>query len=417
LASEPITLDIGRPSAAASQMQQQQLVEAIGKKLPGAAPAAVDQAAREFLEHLRSTSPILAGKFAQGAIDVDALSSRIDVFLSERPELSGRPMAVLTDPKSRVVDLLKKEPGIALTDLERRALADRFIERLGTRSQSARDSLLAGKMSADELQSRVTVFSSDLRAEASRVAVDPAIAAAPPIVEAYLKANFGSITERPESMCYRGVVEEGAVKREFVIFKKRPNKLRIHIMKDALVAGIIGYDSSGAWRQTPGKAPVAIAGAEAGPVAEAARFDDPLVGFNERGAVVRLESKPANGPIRLRIRESDGSVSESVLDPASYTQLSLRTLRPDGRWDENRFRDYRKVGSVNIPFIVEKWSDGVLKSTTRIADVGLDSGVLDRFFERPVTSSLDFMDYMQALAIMDARAKSLASQPPASLRK
>jgi outer membrane lipoprotein-sorting protein len=400
-------------------MQRQQLAGMLQKKLPNASPDTLDRAARDFLDHLREASPLAAEQFATGRMDEDDLASRVDVFLSDHPELSGLTApAVSGTPRTRVAELLKREAGIAQTDPERLALADRFLDNLGQLSGTARDNLAAGRMSDDELQSRVAVFAADRRAEKAQAIVDPAIAAVPAIVDSFEKANFGRVTDRVDAICYQGSIEEKGTKREFVMFKKRPQKLRIHIVQEGLVIGVIAYDGSTAWRQSPGRAATPIGGSGAESVADSARFDDPLIGYRERGADVRLESKPGEAPLRLRIREIDGTTRITAIDPVTFAELSLRTLHSDGGWDETRFKDYRKVGDLNVAYLQEQWTKTGLRSTTRISDVSLDPGLLDRFFAYPTDPNLGFMDFMGGLSILQAREKqhAAAAQPDAKGR-
>jgi hypothetical protein len=406
-------LNLDRPTAASVRMQRQQLTGMLQKKLPDASPDALDRAARDFLDHLRETSPLAAEQFATGRMDEDDLASRVDVFLSDHPELSGRTApAASGTPRTRVAELLKREPGIVQTDQDRLALADRFLDNLGQLSGTARDNLAAGRMSDDELQSRVAVFAADWRAEKAQAAVDPAAAAVPAIVDSFAKANFGRVTDRVDAICYQGVIEEREAKREFVMFKKRPQKLRIHIVEKGLVIGVIAYDGSTAWRQSPGRAATTITGSGAESVADSARFDDPLIGYRERGADVRLESKPGEAPLRLRIHEADGTTRITSIDPVTFNELSLRTLHSDGGWEETRFKDYRKVGDLNVAYVQEQWTKTGLRSTTRITDVSLDPGLLDRFFGYPTDPNLGFMDFMGGLSILQAREK----QPAAAAR-
>jgi hypothetical protein len=235
------------------------------------------------------------------------------------------------------------------------------------------------------------------------------VAAVPPIVDAYIKANFGSATDRANSICYRGVVEQNAVKREFVLFKKRPRLLRVHIVKDGFVVGVMGFDGTTAWTESPGRLPVAAVGREAEMLTNWSRFDDPLVGYSERGAEVRLKDRPANGPIQLDIRESDGTEMIAAIDPATYKEVSLRIRRTDGRWRELRFRDYRRVGPVNVAYLQEEWDGGVLRSTTQFSQLTLDPGLLDRFFARPTAMAFDFMDFMGGLAVWEYRERRAAA--------
>jgi hypothetical protein len=407
------SLDIGRPNPAAERLAQQELALMLKKKLSGQPEAVIERAAGEFVQHLHETSPIIAENLLAGRLGEDDLSSRLDVFIGDHPELSGRPALVSSvGPRQLVVELLAGAPDLAHTDAERQALADRFIERLGTLSGTARNDLLAGRLARDELQSRVSVFISDLRAEASRSATDPAIAAAIPIVDAYIKANFGSATDRIESMCMRGTTEEATKVRDFVLFRMRPNLLRIHVVQDGLVVGVMGFDGSSAWLQSPGKPPVPAAGRQAEVIARTSRFDDPLVVFRERGSEVRIEERPAVGPIKIHIKEPDGGEMVSSIDPVTYTQVSLRTRLSDGKWLEARFGDYRKVGATNIAYLVQEFEDGALRSTTRYTEVTADVGLIDHFFAHPRFMAFDYMDFMGGLAVLDARDKKAAANAP-----
>jgi hypothetical protein len=155
--------------------------------------------------------------------------------------------------------------------------------------------------------------------------------------------------------------------------------------------------------------PVAAVGRQADMLAASSRFDDPLVGYRERGAEARLQNRPANGPIQLHIRESDGTEMVADIDPTTYKETALRTRRSDGSWRELRLRDYRRVGPVNVAFLQEEWDAGGLRSTTRYTEVALDPGLLDRFFARPRAIAFDYMDFMGGLAIWEAREKRAAA--------
>ena len=65
-----------------------------------------------------------------------------------------------------------------------------------------------------------------------------------------MKANIGRLTDRAGSICYRGTVEENGKTREFLVFKKRPRRIRIHIIENGSIVGVIGYDGKAVWRQS-----------------------------------------------------------------------------------------------------------------------------------------------------------------------
>jgi len=402
--------DVEHPAATSVQLQQQGLKQLFQEKIKDTEPNAAERARSEFLEYLKRNSPIASEKLLNGKMEDDELNSRVDVFLRDRLAQSvGFATLERSEPRNQVAELLRRDTEIATTDTERLALADRFLERLGQRSSTARNELLRGKMSSDELQSRVSVFIADLRAEASAAPLDPNAVAVKALVDSYLKANFAELSN---DISYKAEIEASGLKREFSIFKKRPGKVRLHIVQDGLVVGILGYDGITAWRQEPGRSGVPAAGAEATMLKQVARFDDVLVGYGERGTVVKLEEKSEKGPIQLHITESDGTEMVAMIDPVTFSESSLRTRQPDGKWNELRFSDYRKVGGMNLAFVQEEWSEGKLRSTTKISAAQLDSGLIDQFFIQPVSPVLSYMDYMGGLAAIKAQQ----SQRPPTLK-
>ncbi len=403
------TITLAGPSALASGPRLK-LDQQFKRRLPSAPRDVIDRAEKAFLEHLRKVSGMAADQLAAGRLDEDDLSARIDVFLGDHPELAGTQGAEpVRDAHARVVDALGRDPDLARTDAQRGTLADRFIVWLGGLSGTARDALLAGQMPPEELQARIDVFAADIRAERTQVVSDPAVAAVPAIEEAFEKANLGPVPERADSICCKGTESDGPVSREFVLFKKRPNFIRIHLLKDGLVVGVLAYDGTTAWRQVPGRTPVQLQGQEAESLIASARYDNPLVGYRERGAKARLESAPGASPIRVSIREAGGDEVVETIDPATYNEVSIGRKDSIGKWDETRFREYRKVGAFTLAGLQEHWNDGVLRSTTRISDVRLDTGVLAKIFAMPTDSSLGYMDLMGGLEIL-ARVSKRAGE-------
>jgi hypothetical protein len=402
-----VTFDVAHPASASGQLQQQHLVQLFQERLKDDRPEAVDRVRNDFLDYLRRGSPLASEKLLNGKMDDEELSSRVDVFLRDRPPLMDAATHVANnEPRELVAALLRNEPAIAGTEPERLVLADRFLERLGQRSPTARNELLRGKMAPEELQSRVSVFIADLRAEANATPVDTKTAAVQALVDSYIKANFG---ERANDIVYKFEIEANGVKRQGMIFRKRPGKIRMHIVEDGLVIGVLAFDGTTAWRQEPGKAGVPSTGAEVESLKQLARFDDPLIDFRERGTEVKLVEKPDKGPFQLHIRETDGTEMIAAIDPVTYNEISLRTRQSDGKWRETRFSDYRKLGTFNLAYVQEDWSEGKVHSATRISEARIDSGLIDQFFVRPLNPILSYMDYMGGLAAIKAQQKQQPS--------
>ena len=365
---------------------------------------------RQFVTHLQANSPMAAEKLLSGKMERDELQARLGVFL--RDQASGARSGARSDeggPRVQVAELLRSEAGLASTDLERLALADQFIERLSERNRNARDTLMSGRMSAEELKSRLAVFVADLQTTASVAVVDPTAAALPAIIDSYVRANFGSVRDRLSGISFRGTVDDRGRTREFVVFKKRPGKLRMHVIQEGVVTQILGHDGEVAWTQSISQPAVRAIGTTEAEITLMARFDPPLVDYRERGAEVRREDKPGSGPVVIRVREQDGSEVTSTLDPETLVELSNVTTSTVTGVVETRFSDYRKVGSLNVPHRHEQWAKGVLRSTIQITEVVPDPGLLDSFFARPTRTDLSFMDYMSALRQVQANEKRAAA--------
>lgn len=387
----------------------------IRERVPAETAESGDRLARQFITQLQTNSPMAAEKLLSGKMDRDELEARLGVFLRDNPGRNGDDASSTKDsPRARVAELLTRESKLASTNEERLALADQFIERLGERNRNARDTLMSGRMSAEELQSRLTVFITDLKAVPTAAPVDPAADALPTLIESYVRANFGSVRDRLSSISFRGVVEDRGRTREFVVFKKRPGKLRMHVLEEGVVTQILAHDGETAWMQASSQPAVLAFGTTATEIATMARFDPPLVGYRERGADVFRADKPGSDLVVIRVREKDGTEVISTIDPKTLVEQSNLTESTMTGAVETRFSDYRKVGSLNVPYRHEQWVKGVLRSTITISDVVAEPGLLDSFFLRPTAKEVAFMDYMTALRQVQAQEKRAAASSRAA---
>lgn len=396
-------------SDAAVAIQKQRTAQILIDKLPGIDEKKANDAAADFIERLQQNSPIAAEKFLGNHMDDDEVVSRVDVYLRDHPELAGASSGLAPlGARSRVMQAIAQERGAAISDAERQDLSDRFVERLGQLSGTAKENLMAGQMSSEELESRVKVFLADLKSEATAAVTDPAAADAVPILDSFVKANFGLPTDMANSMSFRGTVEQDGKTRSFVIFKKRPDKVRIHIIEAGVVVGMLGFDGNSVWRKARSSPTIPIVGSDANIIKGQARYDHPLVDYKEKGSRVVVDDKSSSKALMLHIFESDGTEMVSTIEPVTFKELSRKVRRPHEPWEETRYSAYHKVGPLNVPYVEEKWIGGTLRNTTRLTEVTVDSGLLDEFFSPPAASSFDLLDYMTAVAELDARDRSTA---------
>jgi hypothetical protein len=387
----------GNPAAAA-ELERFQVATQLRTRQPDLTPEQEEKLASAFLEHLRSRSPLAAEKLRGGRMEIDELNARLGVYLRDNPALlAGETARAVEDPRSRVMALLAAETALAPTERERQALAEQFLQRLGETNRVAREALDAGTLSPEELRTRLASFLDGLRAAARAAQTDPVAATLPAIIDSYLNDQLGKPQDRLQSLAFRGTVEDSGRTLDFVVFKKRPGLLRMHVIEGGVVVRILAYDGQTAWTQGLGEPAVRAIGSLEAEIMEMARFDPPLAGYRERGATVTREDRPGGETIDLRVREPDGADVRVSLDARTLTELTQQQTSPLGERIETRFRDHRKVGPLNVPYVQERWVNGKLRATNRITEVTPEPGLIDAFFARPGTGDLTYMNYQAVL--------------------
>jgi hypothetical protein len=386
-------------AAAAAELERFQVATQLRATRPTLTPEQEARVVTAFLEHLRTRNAVAAEKLRAGRMDREELDARLGVFLRENPALlqsaaSARPA---DDPRVRVIELLRETRSLTLTDREREALADQFIERLREANRVAHDALMSGRLSPEELRSRLTLYLNDLTAATATPQADPRDATLEALIDKHVRDHHGNPQERLRSFAFRGSVTDGPRTLDFVVMKKRPGLLRMLILDQGTVIRSIGHDGEIAWTQAPGEPAVRAIGTAEADIAEMARFDSPLVGYRERGAEVHREDQPGTGPIVIRVREKTGAETVSVLDPETLVEVAQRTTSAAGEPVETRFSDHRKVGVANLPHVHERWVAGKLRATNRITQIVPEPGLLDSVFRRPAPAELTYMDYQGAL--------------------
>src|SRR5262249_17914670 len=160
--------------------------------------------------------------------------------------------------------------------------------------------------------------------------------------------------------------------------------------------------------------PGVLAGDEARAVEAQAQFDEPFADCIARGAEVRIEGRLDAATVRLHVREAAGREIISTVDPRSYVELSRRTREADGAWNELHFRDYHKAGALNLAWIQEQRSGGSVDRVTRITQAAAEPGLLAGFFWIPSGRGSNYLDFMNAVALVSERSSAMSTVNPAS---
>jgi hypothetical protein len=187
----------------------------------------------------------------------------------------------------------------------------------------------------------------------------PAAAAAQPsldaIVERYLAARGGRpALEAITSLTFTADMGNGRTRR---LVKMRPWYLLVGCTEpDCAIAE--GFDGS-AWEMYPRKRRVIRARLEAAKsLRRVAEFDEPLIGWREKGHTARLkgvEDFQGRKAYRIDMVLNDGLPMSCYIDTRTYTMLGNRRPVPMHARGEhvdtiNVFEDYRSVAGVLYPF-------------------------------------------------------------------
>lgn len=189
-----------------------------------------------------------------------------------------------------------------------------------------------------------------------------------------------------------GTYQEGETLQEFVIIKKRPDRIRVtyELPRTRIITG---YNGSVAWRRVESKENFlsddhVLNGEEAQRVIQDAAFDNALIraaedmtGFSFDGIV----NFRGNEYYRI-IVDSPGNNREKqiLLDPETLHDEYLLVRDPvSGVLWETRNSDFRDVRGARIPFKVEKFRQGQRQWLITFDRVETNLGIPDSFFDPP----------------------------------
>ncbi|HET7501950.1 MAG TPA: hypothetical protein VFK02_13125, partial [Kofleriaceae bacterium] len=175
--------------------------------------------------------------------------------------------------------------------------------------------------------------------------------------------------------------------------QKRPGMVRSETTLQGLTQ-VSAYDGREGWNVTPFQGrtePEKASDDDARALAQQAEIDGPLVGWRDKGHRVEyLGTEDADGTpaIKLRVTRTDGEIQYVYLDPDSYLEIritTVRKIRGTERITETDFGGYQQVGGVWFPFAIESGGKGGPRSsriTVERAEVNVAAD--DAWFKLPV---------------------------------
>jgi hypothetical protein len=174
--------------------------------------------------------------------------------------------------------------------------------------------------------------------------------------------------------------------------QKRPGMMRTEFTLQGLTA-INAYDGREGWSITPFQGRLDAEKAsddDARGYAQQAEIEGPLVGWRDKGhRIENLGTEDTDGTqaIKLRVTRKDGDTQFVYLDPDSYLEIrvtTVRKVRGAEQINETDLGGYQQVGGVWLPFSIEAGPPGTARQvriTIERAEVNVTAD--DAWFKLP----------------------------------
>jgi len=212
------------------------------------------------------------------------------------------------------------------------------------------------------------------------------------VVERIETVNGGEdAIEEVTNVRVQGEVLTGERTYEFVLLKKRPDKVRIQLHY-RMGSVTTGFDGEQAWRRMRQGSEMAMEDLDAAAFAKQSLetdFDGPLIGPVSEGAEREFVGVERVGRVDYLIMEVryKNSYTRHYVDPRTFREWKMeKFVREDGEWTKAAtaiYKDYERFG----PFWLATQINRELKNGTtevlRIQNVELNTAIIDRVFARP----------------------------------
>ena len=190
---------------------------------------------------------------------------------------------------------------------------------------------------------------------------------------------------------FLGEVEGGEESYDFVLLKKRPDKLRMHLRfyQRAIERG---FDGVSGWTRVTVKGydkVMPIEGEDLEQMRLEADFDGPLVGPAVEGTSRRLVGVERIERIDYFVVESENpfSLSHHYVDSRTFRELKTikwkKPVEDKSQATISYFHDNQRHGQIWVSHRVERVYPDGRKEVVRINDVEINPGLLDRTFDEP----------------------------------
>jgi len=152
------------------------------------------------------------------------------------------------------------------------------------------------------------------------------------------------------------------------------------------------YDGTTAWMINPftgGADAQKMSGDEAEGMTEGSDMDGTLVGYKEKGHKITLVGKEdlAGKPVyKLKVDKKNGKTETIYIDATSFLEIksvAMRKLMGNDMELETYVSDFRPVGGVLMPYIIDSKSDGNSVMTITLEKAEANAAMDDAIFKMP----------------------------------
>jgi outer membrane lipoprotein-sorting protein len=223
-------------------------------------------------------------------------------------------------------------------------------------------------------------------------AQDPAQPSVDELVAKHIEALGGlENLKAVETMRMTGTaVLGGKMESPLTLLMKRPNSSRLELQYEGQTV-VQGFDGTTGWMLLPmrGTGAEKATDEENAEMKESSDFDGPLVDYKAKGYKVESEGQEdvaGKHAWKLKVTRDSGHVESIYLDPTTYLPLKISMRRtPGGKAVEiERYpSDYRKTGSIVLPYTIEQKAEGRSVMVMKIDHIDVNVPLNDVLFQMP----------------------------------
>jgi outer membrane lipoprotein-sorting protein len=195
------------------------------------------------------------------------------------------------------------------------------------------------------------------------------------------------------SMKMSGRMEVGqGLEVPFRLELKRPHKMRLEFDFNGATA-VSTYDGARGWKLLPfhgRREATAMSEGELVTAAGQAELDGPLIDYGSKGHRLELEGNETREAFKLKLTLKGGAVRHVYVDAETGLETRIEAphrLRGEDKVLGTRFGDYRTVGGLAIPHLLESRIEGAPYShKLTITSVEIDVPLPDARFGKPMAT-------------------------------